>query len=279
MEGDRFCLNAEEALKLVDENTIGIVVIMGSTFDGRFENVKEVNDALEKQNTETGWEVPIHVDGASGGFIAPFLDPNLEWDFRVPLVKSINTSGHKYGLVYPGVGWVIWRDKAELPEELIFHCNYLGGDLPNFALNFSRPGNQVVAQYYNFLRLGREGYRRIQQTSRDIAIGLAERIADLGPFSLISDGSDLPVFAVTTNDSTNFSVFDISDKMRERGWLIPAYTFPKNREDLAVLRFVIREGMSKDMADLCIRDLKNAADFFAAKKHHEVKKGGAGFHH
>jgi glutamate decarboxylase len=279
MEGDRFCLNAEEALKLVDENTIGIVVIMGSTFDGRFEDVKEVNDALEKQNAETGWEVPIHVDAASGGFIAPFLDPDLEWDFRVPLVKSINTSGHKYGLVYPGVGWVIWRDKSELPEDLIFHCNYLGGDLPNFALNFSRPGNQVVAQYYNFLRLGRDGYTRIQQTSRDIAVTLAKDIGEMGPFSLVSDGSDLPVFAVTTNDSANFSVFDISDKVRERGWLIPAYTFPKNREDLAVLRFVIREGMSRDMAEMCIRDLKNAADFFAAKKSHEAKKGGAAFHH
>lgn len=279
MEGERFCLNAEEALKLVDENTIGVVAIMGSTFDGRFENVKEINDALVKQNAQTGWEVGIHVDGASGGFIAPFLDPDLEWDFRLSLVKSINASGHKYGLVYPGVGWVVWRDKAELPKELIFHCNYLGGDLPNFALNFSRPGNQVVAQYYNFLRLGREGYTRIQQTSRDIAMNLAGRIAEMGPFSLISDGSDLPVFAVTTNDSANFTVFDISDKVRERGWLIPAYTFPKDREDLAVLRFVIREGMSRDMADMCIRDLKNAVDFFAAMKNHQMKTGGASFHH
>ena len=279
MEGDRYCLNAEEALKLVDENTIGVVVIMGSTFDGRYENVKEVNDALEKLNAAKGWDVPIHVDGASGGFVAPFLQPDLEWDFRLPLVKSINTSGHKFGLVYPGVGWVIWRDKEELPEDLIFHCNYLGGDLPNFALNFSRPGNQVVAQYYNFLRLGHEGYRRIHQTSQDVALYLSGEIAGLGPFDLISDGSDIPVFAFQVNDKANFSVFDMSDKLRERGWLLPAYTFPKNREDLAVLRCVCKEGFTRDMADILLRDLNNAIRFFAAKSGHTPKAEGQSFHH
>ena len=209
-------------------------------FDGRYENVKEVNDALVKFNKQNGYEVPIHVDAASGGFIAPFLQPEIEWDFRLPLVKSINTSGHKYGLVYPGVGWIIWRDKAELPEDLIFHCNYLGGDLPNFALNFSRPGNQVIAQYYNFLRLGHEGYFQIQKTCQDVALYLSDNIAKLGPFELLSDGSDIPVFAFAiggaANGSANFSAFDLSDKLRERGWLVPAYTFPKNRTDLAALQ-------------------------------------------
>tara|TARA_R110002111_G_scaffold117466_1_gene179431 strand:+ start:24578 stop:25966 length:1389 start_codon:yes stop_codon:yes gene_type:complete len=279
MEGDRYCLNAEEALKLVDENTIGVVVIMGSTFDGRYENVKEVNDALVELNAKTGWEVPIHVDAASGGFVAPFLQPELEWDFRLPLVKSINTSGHKFGLVYPGVGWIIWRDKAELPEELIFHCNYLGGDLPNFALNFSRPGNQVVAQYYNFLRLGHEGYREVHQASQDVAMYLSSGIAKLGPFQLISDGSDIPVFAFTTNEKANFSVYDISSKLRERGWLVPAYTFPKNREDLAVLRCVCKEGFTRDMADMLLLDLQKAIDHFAARPDHLPQTGGAGFHH
>ena len=279
MEGDRYCLNAEEALKLVDENTIGVVVIMGSTFDGRYENVKEVNDALEKLNAKKGWDVPIHVDGASGGFVAPFLQPDLEWDFRVPLVKSINTSGHKFGLVYPGVGWVIWRDKEELPEELIFHCNYLGGDLPNFALNFSRPGNQVVAQYYNFLRLGREGYRRIHQTSQDVALYLSGEIAKMGPFDLISDGSDIPVFAFQANEKANFSVFDMSDKLRERGWLLPAYTFPKNCEDVAVLRCVCKEGFTRDMADMLLRDMQNAVNFFASRPSHTPKTEGKSFHH
>jgi len=279
MEGDDFCLRAEEAVKLVDENTIGVVVIMGSTFDGRYENVKGMNDALDRLQKEKGLDVPIHVDGASGGFVAPFLQPDLEWDFRVPRVKSINTSGHKFGLVYPGVGWVIWRDHAELPDDLVFHCNYLGGDLPNFALNFSRPGNQVVAQYYNFLRLGREGYRRIHQASQDVALYLSGEIAKLGPFELISDGSDIPVFAFACRDDAGFSVFDLSDKVRERGWLLPAYTFPKNREDLAVLRAVCKEGFTRDMADMLLADMRAAIDHFAKLPGHQPKQAGKSFHH
>jgi glutamate decarboxylase len=279
MDGNRFCLSAEEAIKLVDENTIGVVVIMGSTFDGRYENVKEVNDALEGLNAKTGWEVPIHVDAASGGFVAPFLQPDLEWDFRLPTVVSINTSGHKYGLVYPGVGWIIWRDQKELPEDLIFHCNYLGGDLPNFALNFSRPGNQVIAQYYNFLRLGREGYRRVHQTSQTVALFLSGRIAEMGPFDLISDGSDIPVFAFTTNERANFNVFDLSDKLRANGWQLPAYTFPKNREDLAVLRCVCKEGFTRDMADALLKAMEGAVDHFASLSGHVPRAASAGFHH
>jgi len=279
MEGDRYCLNAEEAVKLVDENTIGVVVIMGSTFDGRYENVAEVNDALVKLNADKGWEVPIHVDGASGGFVAPFLQPDLAWDFRLPLVKSINTSGHKFGLVFPGVGWVVWRDKAELPEDLVFHCNYLGGDLPNFALNFSRPGNQVVAQYYNFLRLGREGYRRIHQNCQDVALYLSSEIAKMGPFRLISDGSDIPVFAFTVTDDAGFSVFDMSAKLRESGWLLPAYTFPKNREDLAVLRAVCKEGLTRDMAGMLLEDMRAAVKHFSSQTSHESRPDRSAFHH
>jgi len=279
MEGNRYCLSAQEAIKLVDENTIGVVVIMGSTFDGRYENVKEVNDALEGLNGKTGWEVPIHVDGASGGFVAPFLQPELEWDFRLPTVVSINTSGHKYGLVYPGVGWIIWRDQKELPEDLIFHCNYLGGDLPNFALNFSRPGNQVIAQYDNFLRLGREGYRRVHQTSQKVAMFLSGRIAAMGPFDLISDGSDIPVFAFTTNERANFNVFDLSDKLRANGWQLPAYTFPKNREDLAVLRCVCKEGFTRDMADALLKNMQVAVDHFASVSGHTPRTASSGFHH
>jgi glutamate decarboxylase len=279
MEGNRFCLTAQEALKLVDQNTIGVVVIMGSTFDGRYENVKEVNDALEKLNAGKGWEVPIHVDGASGGFVAPFLQGELAWDFRLPLVKSINTSGHKFGLVYPGVGWIVWREKSELPKELIFHSNYLGGDLPSFALNFSRPGNQIAAQYFNFLRLGREGYTRIHQTSRDVALHLSGKIAGLGPLELISDGSDIPVFAFTIAGDHGFTVFDLSDKLRERGWLLPAYTFPKNRQDLAVIRVACKEGFTRDMANLLLEDLRRALQYFAAQPGHVSKTSGSCFHH
>jgi len=201
--------------------------------------------------------VPIHVDGASGGFIAPFLHPDLEWDFRVPRVASINTSGHKYGLVYPGVGWVIWRDSDALPEELIFKVNYLGGEMPTFALNFSRPGAQVAAQYYNFLRLGFSGYKQVQQTCRGIAMHLSSEIAKLGPFELLSDGSDLPVFAFKLRDDvTGYSVYDLSERLRMRGWQVPAYTFPANLEDMSVMRIVVRNGFSMDLASLLLDDFR-----------------------
>jgi glutamate decarboxylase len=189
--------------------------------------------------------------------IAPFIDPDLLWDFRLPRVASINTSGHKYGRVYPGVGWAIWREQEALPEDLVFRVNYLGGDMPTFALNFSRPGAQIVAQYYNFLRLGFEGYRRVQQECRDMATYVSGAIAELGPFELITDGSELPVFAFKVREEVDtFSAYDVSSGMRERGWQVPAYSFPENREDLVALRVVVRNGYSRDPADLFIDDLK-----------------------
>ncbi|MGZ8687758.1 MAG: glutamate decarboxylase [Gaiellaceae bacterium] len=257
MEGDRFNLSAEEAVKLCDENTIGVVAILGSTFDGSFEPVKEICDALDTLERETGLNVPVHVDGASGAMIAPFLDSELEWDFRLPRVASINMSGHKYGLVYPGVGWVVWRDADALPPDLIFWVNYLGDEMPTFALNFSWPGSQVVAQYYNFLRLGFDGYRRVQGYARDVATRLAEQIEELGPFQLLTRGDELPVFAFTTKpEIDNFTVFDVSNAMRERGWQVPAYTFPENRTDLAALRVVVRRGFTHDLADMLVADLQ-----------------------
>ena len=257
MEGDRFHLNGEEAVKLCDENTIGVVAILGSTFDGSYEPVQEISDALDDLQERTGLDIPIHVDGASGGMVAPFLDPDLAWDFRLPRVASINTSGHKYGRVYPGVGWAIWRDSAALPEDLVFRVNYLGGDMPTFALNFSRPGAQIVAQYYNFLRLGFEGYRRVQQECRDVATYVSGGVAQLGPFELITDGTELPVFAFKLKDDIdNYSVFDVSRGMSERGWQVPAYSFPKNREDLLALRVVVRNGYNRDPADIFLEDLE-----------------------
>jgi glutamate decarboxylase len=257
MEGDRLHMTADEAVKLCDENTIAVVPVLGSTFDGSYEPVKEICDALDALQAGTGLDVPVHVDGASGAFVAPFVDPDLEWDFRLPRVASINVSGHKYGLVYPGVGWVVWRDADALPDDLVFWVNYLGDNMPTFALNFSRPGAQVIGQYYNFLRLGFEGYRRVQQYARDVATGLSARIAELGPFQLLTKGDELPVFAFTLKDGIdNFTVFDVSNAMRERGWLLPAYTFPKNREDLAALRVVVKRGFSEDLADLLIHDLE-----------------------
>jgi len=257
MDGDRFHLTADEAIARCDENTIGVVAILGSTFDGSYEPVAEIAAALDGLQERSGWDIPVHVDGASGAMIAPFLDPELSWDFRLPRVASINTSGHKYGLVYPGVGWVLWRDKEALPEELVFNVNYLGGDMPTFALNFSRPGAEVAAQYYTFVRLGREGFRAVQQASRDVATQLADGIAELGPFALLTRGDQLPVFAFTTKpDVEGFDVFDVSRRLRERGWLVPAYTFPENRTDLAVLRIVVRNGFTHDLADLLLADLR-----------------------
>lgn len=279
LEGERYHLSADEAAKLCDENTIGVIVVMGSTFDGSYEPVQDVNLALDALQQEKGWDIPIHVDGASGGFVAPFLQPDLAWDFRVPRVKSINTSGHKYGLVYPGVGWIIWRSEEDLPKDLIFSVNYLGGEMPTFAINFSRPGNQVVAQYYNFLRLGKEGYTRIHKACQDVALYLASELDKMGPFKLLSDGSDIPVFAFALKEVTNFTVFDLSERLRDRGWLVPAYTFPKNREDLAALRIVVKEGFSRDMADLLLSDIERHLRFFATQPGYKPKQEHSQFRH
>ena len=280
MEGDRFHMNAEEAVKLCDENTIGVIPVLGSTFDGSYEPVQEICDALDDLQEKTGLDVPVHVDGASGAFIAPFVDPDLEWDFRLPRVASINVSGHKYWLVYPGVGWVVWRDADALPADLIFWVNYLGDNMPTFALNFSRPGAQVVAQYYNFLRLGFDGYKAVQGYARDVAMTLSAQIAELGPFELLTRGDELPVFAFTLADGIdNFSVFDVSNALRERGWLLPAYTFPKNREDLAALRVVVKRGFGRDMANLLVDDIKRQLPKLQKQPEPVHETAATGFHH
>jgi glutamate decarboxylase len=257
MAPGRYHLTGPEAVTRCDENTIGVVAIMGSTQDGSYEPVLQISEALDHLQADKGLDIPVHVDGASGGFVAPFLHPHVAWDFRVPRVQSINASGHKYGLVYPGVGWVVWREPAALPDDLVFRVNYLGGDMPTFALNFSRPAAHVAAQYYNFIRLGFDGYRNVQQNCQDIALYMSGEIAKIGPFELVTDGSDLPVFAVRLREDVhNYSVFDISERLRARGWLVPAYTFPENLTDVAVLRFVIRNGFSQDLAQLLVADIR-----------------------
>jgi glutamate decarboxylase len=280
MDGGRLHMNAEEAVKLCDENTIGVIPVLGSTFDGSYEPVKEICDALDELQEKTGLDVPVHVDGASGAFVAPFVDPGLEWDFSLLRVASINASGHKYGLVYPGVGWVVWRDADALPADLIFWVNYLGDNMPTFALNFSRPGAQVVAQYYNFLRLGFDGYVAVQGYSRDVATTLSAQIAALGPFELLTRGDELPVFAFTLADGIdNYSVFDVSNALRERGWLLPAYTFPKNREDLAALRVVVKRGFGHDMANLLVDDIKRQLPKLQKQPAPVHETAATGFHH
>ena len=254
-------LTAERAVPYCDENTIGVVAILGSTFDGSYEPVEEICQALDELQAEKGLDIPVHVDAASGGFIAPFIQTDLVWDFRLERVKSINASGHKFGLVYPGVGWVIWRDAESLPEDLIFRVNYLGGDMPTFAINFSRPGAQIVAQYYNFVRLGREGYTKVHESCREVAGMLADGFEETGRFEALTRGDELPVIALKLKDEvTTYTVFDVSHELRARGWQVPAYTFPEDLEDLAVLRVVVRNGMTADLAELLLDDLKRVVE-------------------
>ena len=277
MREGRYHLTADEAAARCDENTIGVVAVLGSTQDGSYEPVAEIAAALDRLEAEHGLHVEVHVDAASGGFVAPFLDPGLEWDFRVPRVASINSSGHKYGLVYPGVGWVLWRDADALPDGLVFSVDYLGGETPTMAINFSRPGAQIVAQYYMFLRLGRGGYREVQAASRATARYLAGEIAALGPFELLSDGSELPVLAFRLRDTSGYTVYDVSDQLRQRGWLVPAYAFPPDLEDVHVLRIVVRNGFSHDLAGTLLADLRRAIDRLGT--HGQPPAAGAGFHH
>lgn len=255
MEPGRYVITPEQVRAAADEHTIGVVAILGTTYTGELEPVSEIAEALDALAAAGGPDIPLHVDAASGGFVVPFLDPELRWDFRVPRVVSINVSGHKYGLTYPGIGFVVWRGREHLPEELVFRVNYLGGDMPTFTLNFSRPGNQVVGQYYNFLRLGHAGYRAIMETLRSTAVWLGEQVAQIEGIRLIADGTAIPVLAFELTGEPGFTVFDISHELRAMGWQVPAYTMPADATDVAVLRVVVREGFSADLARLLHRDL------------------------
>jgi glutamate decarboxylase len=271
----RFIIGVDEAMALVDENTIGVVGILGSTYTGQYEPIAALDAALtvlcdERNaggaNATSGagdangwfWDVPLHVDAASGGFVAPFLTPELLWDFRLPRVHSINVSGHKYGLVYPGVGWVLWREAADLPRELIFEVDYLGGSHANFGLNFSRGASQIVAQYYNLIRLGRDGYSAIMTSLAETARWLAVEVGRLPGVTLVAGGTDLPLVCLRLNDDAPFTVFDISDRLRLRGWVVPAYRMAADAESVSVLRIVVREGLSRDMADCLLADIAAA---------------------
>ncbi|XP_074269554.1 glutamate decarboxylase-like [Silene latifolia] len=251
-----YVMDPERAIEMVDENTICVAAILGSTLTGEFEDVKKLSELLTDKNKETGWDTPIHVDAASGGFVAPFIYPEIEWDFCLPLVKSINVSGHKYGLVYAGVGWVIWRSKEDLPEELVFHINYLGADQPTFTLNFSKGSSQIIAQYYQLIRLGFEGYKNIMENCRDNASVLKDGIERTGRFEVVSKDVGVPLVAFSLKDSSKYSVFDISESLRRFGWIVPAYTMPPNAEHIAVLRVVVREDFSRGLAERLVSDIQ-----------------------
>ena len=284
MAPGRYTLSPDDVVRRCDENTIGVVATLGTTFTGAYEPIQAVSQALDELGARTALDIPLHVDAASGGFVAPFLHPDLEWDFRLPRVKSINASGHKFGLAPLGVGWVIWRDKADLPEELIFRVNYLGGDMPTFALNFSRPGGQVVAQYYNFVRLGKEGYAKVQLACRDVARYLAKQIAEMGPFEMLSDDApSIPVvcWRLKPGEEHGFTLYDLSERLRARGWQVPAYSLPPDCEDTVVQRIVVRHGLTRNLADLCLADMRQAVDYL---RRHPAERlpadeASAGFKH
>jgi glutamate decarboxylase len=258
MEEGRYVITPEQVIDAVDENTIGVVAIVGTTYTGELEPVAEICAALDKLAADGGLDVPVHVDAASGGFVVPFLHPELKWDFRLPRVVSINVSGHKYGLTYPGIGFVVWRSGEYLPEELVFRVNYLGGDMPTFTLNFSRAGNQVIGQYYNFLRLGREGYTQIMQSLSQTARWLGEQLRVGDHCELISDGSAIPVVSFRLAKDRGYTEFDLSHELRTFGWQVPAYTMPDNATNISVLRVVVREGLSADLARALHDDARTA---------------------
>jgi glutamate decarboxylase len=279
LEGNQNVTDPERAAAACDENTIGIVCVLGSTFTGDYEDVSALSAALDSLQERTGLDIPIHVDGASGAFVAPFIQPDLVWDFQLPRVKSINTSGHKYGLVYPGVGWIVWREAADLHPDLIFNVDYLGGTMPTLAINFSRPASQVVAQYYNLIRLGKSGYSAIHQACQDVAVNLARHIGQIGPFELLSEGRDLPVIAWTLKSATNWSLYDLADRLRDRGWQVPAYRMPANRQDMVVQRVVVRNGFTNDLASMLLRDIHRHLEWFATQPGLKPTLDAAAFHH
>jgi len=266
-------VDMQDLVNLCDENTIGVLGILGTTYTGEYQDIKELDRLMAEYNAKTGYNIPIHVDAASGGFVAPFLDKNLEWDFRLNGVKSINVSGHKFGLVAPGVGWAMWRDWSYLPEELIFHVNYLGGDMPTFAINFSRPGAQVIAQYYNFVRLGFKGYKKIHKANLTVILTLKKLIesSDLGEVVMEDIHMPLLAFKLKNDQNLGFTVYDISDKLRRYGWQVPAYTLAKGCEDTSILRIVAKEGFSYDLASLLVEHLHEVITELKREKPKRIK--------
>jgi glutamate decarboxylase len=278
-------LNMDTVMDYVDEYTIGIVGILGVTYTGRFDDIEKLNDLVEHYNKKAKIKTCIHIDAASGGMIVPFTDPNLKWDFRLKNVQSINTSGHKYGLVYPGVGWILWKDKTYLPRKLTFEVSYLGGTESTIALNFSRSGSQIIGQYYIFLRYGMEGLQTIHNHTLKVAQYLAKEIDSYGIFDIYNDASEIPIicYKLKSPERQHWTLYELADRMAMRGWQIPAYTLPADMEDVLVQRMVIRADFSAALADTLLRDFRGAIDYLKRNTHHAMpgksKSGAQGFTH
>jgi glutamate decarboxylase len=255
MEEDRYTIAAPQVEPLLDERTIAVAGLLGTTFTGQMDDIASIDALLGRVEAEQGWTIPLHIDAASGGFVVPFSQPDLLWDFRLPHVRSINVSNHKFGLVYPGMGTVVFRDRSDLPEELVFHINYLGGDMPNYSLNFSRPSNSVVLQYFNFLRLGHSGYQEIVSSVLSNTRALASKLESIEGLDLLNDGSVFPIVALRATDPERTDLTLLSHRLREHGWIVPAYTLPPNAQHITVLRMVVKENFSRDMVDMLSHDI------------------------
>ncbi|HET8687554.1 MAG TPA: glutamate decarboxylase [Methanosarcina sp.] len=260
MEPDRFTISRDTVEELIDENTICVGAILGTTFTGEMDPIEEINELLVDIKEKKGWDIPIHVDAASGGFVIPFVNPGLKWDFRLSNVKSINVSSHKYGLVYPSVGWLIFRESSNIPEDLVFYVNYLGEETQTYSLNFSSSSSMLLAQYYNLLRFGMEGYKIIMNRILGNAQYLAKLLESSDIFDVLNSAKLFPVVTIKLKQPANYTVFELSHKLRERGWILPAFTLPKNAENLALMRVVVKENFSREMADMLFDDIMDACE-------------------
>jgi glutamate decarboxylase len=262
MNKEHMRLDTNKAMELIDEYTIGVVGILGITYTGQYDNIEVLDRKLSEYNRNAKISVPIHVDAASGGLYTPFVEPDLKWDFRLENVISINTSGHKYGLVYPGIGWIVWRDETYLPKELIFKVSYLGGEMPTMAINFSRSASQILGQYYNFLRYGHRGYKEIHERTRHVAMFLSKSIEELNYFEIYNDGSRLPIvcYKLKRESGVRWTLYDLADRLQMKGWQIPSYPLPENLEDTIIQRYVVRSDFGMNMANEFIEDFRQAID-------------------
>lgn len=267
MKQGRLCMEPDDVLAQVDENTIFVVPTLGVTYHGLYEDVAGIATALDDLQKRTGLDVPIHVDAASGGFVAPFTDPEHElWDFRLPRVKSINASGHKFGLAPLGVGWVLWREPQDLPDDLVFHVSYLGGDMPTFQINFSRPAGQVIAQYFNYVRLGRIGYSTIHNEAHAVAQWCAKKISEIDGFEIIHDGNPkhgIPtvVWTLAADANKPYTLYDLADRLRMRGWQVPAYPFTGELAQQGFQRILVKRDFNREMADILMQDMQQAIEY------------------
>lgn len=284
MEPGNLFMDPQRMIDACDENTIGVVPTFGVTYTGNYEMPDKLSLALDELQARTGLDIDIHVDAASGGFLAPFCAPDIVWDFRLPRVKSISTSGHKFGLAPLGCGWVIWRDAKALPDDLIFNVDYLGGTVGTFAINFSRPAGQVIAQYYEFLRLGREGYKKIHTASYQVAQYLTAEINKLAPFEFICSGDPqlgIPAvcFRIPEGDEREYSLYDLSERLRLRGWQIPAFALNGQMSDVVVMRIMCRRGFEMDFAELMLEDFRKALTWLAENPHATGSASQNNFNH